>query len=89
MVALDIAWGLLTGLAAWVPSWVLGRSRRWHGAVDLLALFIALVLYWEVIDPNPARFTDRVFAFTLAAVASAGCGYVLRQRNLNRAASTR
>jgi peptidoglycan/LPS O-acetylase OafA/YrhL len=89
VIVLDIVWGLVTGLAAWLPSWLIGRGRRWAAALDVLAVFAALFVYWEVIDPHPPRFTSRVLAFMVAALVAVGCGYVLRRRQSGYVASTR
>jgi hypothetical protein len=89
VIVLDIAWGLVTGLAGWLPSWLIGRGRRWAAACDALALFGALFVYWEVIDPHPPRFTSRVLAFTVAALVAGACGYLLRLRRSGDLASAR
>jgi hypothetical protein len=80
VIAVDIVWGVVTGLAAWLPSWLVGRRRRWAPALDVLALFAALFVYWKVLDPYPPRFTSRVLAFVVATFGAAGIGYLLRHR---------
>ena len=79
MVAVDIVWGLVTGIAAWLPSWLIGWPRRWAMVLDLLGLVAAMFVYWEVLDPNPPRFTSGVLAYTVATGGAAGVGYFVRK----------
>jgi len=83
VIALDIAWGVVTGLAAWLPSRVLGRGRPWGALLDLLAVALAMFVYWEILDAHLPHFTSRVLAFTLAGLVVAVFG-TLDQRRRSR-----
>ena len=80
MIGLDIAWGLLVGVASWLPSWLM-RSNRWRAtALDLIVLFAGVFVYWQVVDPSPRGHGVRVCGFSLGLAAATTCGVRLRRR---------